>query len=54
MRFSQDNTVSDCEIRSVANEFHGAPGIAVFYARGTSLVHNEISMLPYLLRANNR
>ena len=44
MRFSQDNTVSDCEIRSVANEFHGAPGIAVFYARGTSLVHNEISM----------
>ena len=42
-----DNTISDCQVTNVASEFHGAPGFAVFYARGTSLVHNEISMLPY-------
>ena len=42
-----DNAVTDCLITNVANEYHGAPGVAVFYARGTSLVHNEISQLPY-------
>lgn len=42
-----DNTVSDCRILDVAAEFHGAPGLAVFYARGTRIVHNEIANLPY-------
>ena len=42
-----DNSVTDCKISNVATEFHGAPGVAVFYARGVSLVHNEISNLPY-------
>ena len=32
------NTVTDSKISSVAAEFHGAPGVAVFYARGTALV----------------
>eukprot|EP01052_Picozoa_sp_SAG31_P024017 SAG31_NODE_2017_length_6663_cov_3.680530_4_plen_280_part_00 len=41
------NTVSDCRIVDVATEFHGAPGVAVFYSRGTRLVHNEIANLPY-------
>jgi|EP01047_Picozoa_sp_COSAG01_P064960 hypothetical protein len=42
-----NNVISDCSISRVATEFHGAPGIAVFYARGTSIVHNEIAQLPY-------
>jgi len=46
-RHDAGNVVANCRISAVANEFHGAPGIAVFYTRGTSLVHNEIHNLPY-------
>jgi hypothetical protein len=42
-----DNVLTDSTITTAAAEFHGAPGVTVFYARGTSLVHNEISELPY-------
>lgn len=42
-----DNSVTDSIIARVASEFHGAPGLAVFYSRGTALVHNEIHDLPY-------
>jgi hypothetical protein len=41
------NILSDSVIEYAAQEYHGAPGIAVFYARDTHLVHNEIKDLPY-------
>lgn len=41
------NTVSDCTIARVAQEYRGHPGILVGFSHGTTLSHNEISYLPY-------
>ena len=42
-----ENTVIDCSIHHIAREYRGAPGILVGYTRATSLLHNEISHVPY-------
>ena len=41
------NTLADSVVQSAGQEFHGAPGVAVFYSRGTRIIHNEIKDLPY-------
>ena len=42
-----DNNVIDSSIHHVAREYRGAPGILVGYTHATSLLHNEISHIPY-------
>jgi hypothetical protein len=42
-----ENTVIDSSIHHIAREYRGAPGILVGYTRATSLLHNEISFVPY-------
>lgn len=46
-RQDADNSLTDSVVRDVAREFHGAPGISIFYGRGSSILHNEIVGLPY-------
>ena len=41
------NTVSDCTISKIAQEYRGHPGLLVGFTRGTTLTHNEIAHVPY-------
>ena len=42
-----DNAVEDCVVRSVGHEWLGVAGITAFFSRGTRIVHNEVSHVPY-------
>jgi hypothetical protein len=42
-----NNAVSDCTVTHAAVEYRGHPALLVGFSRGTTLEHNELSMLPY-------
>ena len=46
-QFDINNTVSDCTITDVANEYRGHPGILVGFSHGTTIEHNEVAYVPY-------
>jgi hypothetical protein len=42
-----NNSVEDCTIVDVANEYRGHPAVIVGFSIGTTLAHNEIAFVPY-------
>ena len=42
-----DNSVTDCTVTRVAQEYRGHPGLLVGFTRGSRIEHNEISHVPY-------
>ena len=42
-----DNIVIDSVVRNVGREWLGTCGIIAFYSRGTRILHNEVSHVPY-------
>ena len=42
-----DNIVMDSVVRNVGREWLGTCGIIAFYSRGTRILHNEVSHVPY-------
>jgi hypothetical protein len=42
-----DNAVVDSVVRHVGREWLGTCGIIAFYSRGTRVIHNEVSNVPY-------
>ena len=41
-----DNSVTDCTVTRVAQEYRGHPGLLIGFTRGSRIEHNEISHVP--------